>query len=333
MPFPIEDKLVIGVASSALFDLSDSHQVYLDQGPEAYRRYQERRRDVILERGVAFPFIRRFLSINRCFPQQAPVEVVLFSRNSPETGLRVMRSIAHYGLDISRAVFMTGKSPYAYLPAFNTSLFLSANEDDVKSAIAVDYPAGLVLPSRIADEEDDIELRVAFDFDGVLADDESETVFKRNNDLVEFHAHETLHAARPHQPGPLAGMFRKLAMLQKLEQEAERDDPDYRRIVRIAIITARNAPSHERVVTTLGSWGVSADETFFLGGMDKARVLSVFKPHIFFDDQLTHLQSGPGGTIPMVHVPFGIANRRVADAPADTVTGVAAPSADPAPAA
>jgi 5'-nucleotidase len=313
MPFPIEEKLVIGVASSALFDLSDSHQVYLDDGPEAYRSHQARQRDVILARGVAFPFIRRFLSLNRCFPQQAPVEVVLFSRNSPETGLRVMRSIAHYGLDISRAVFMSGKSPYPYLPAFNTALFLSANEEDVKSAIAVDYPAGLVLPSAIADEEDDIELRVAFDFDGVIADDESETVYKRNNDLGEFHAHETLHMARPHQPGPLAGMFRKLAMLQQLEHDAQQADPDYRRIVRIAIITARSAPAHERVVTTLGSWGVSADETFFLGGMDKARVLSVFKPHIFFDDQLTHLKSGPGGTIPMVHVPFGVANRRVVE--------------------
>lgn len=313
MPFPIEEKLVIGVASSALFDLSDSHQVYLDEGPEAYRSHQARQRDVILARGVAFPFIRRFLSLNRCFPQQAPVEVVLFSRNSPETGLRVMSSIAHYGLDISRAVFMSGKSPYPYLPAFNTALFLSANEEDVKSAIAVDYPAGLVLPSAIADEEDDIELRVAFDFDGVIADDESETVYKRNNDLGEFNAHETLHMARPHQPGPLAGMFRKLAMLQQLEHDAQQADPDYRRIVRIAIITARSAPAHERVVTTLGSWGVSADETFFLGGMDKARVLSVFKPHIFFDDQLTHLKSGPGGTIPMVHVPFGVANRRIVD--------------------
>jgi 5'-nucleotidase len=313
MPFPIEEKLVIGVASSALFDLSDSHQVYLDEGPEAYRSHQARQRDVILARGVAFPFIRRFLSLNRCFPQQAPVEVVLFSRNSPETGLRVMSSIAHYGLDISRAVFMSGKSPYPYLPAFNTALFLSANEEDVKSAIAVDYPAGLVLPSAIADEEDDIELRVAFDFDGVIADDESETVYKRNNDLGEFHAHETLHMARPHQPGPLAGMFRKLAMLQQLEHDAQQADPDYRRIVRIAIITARSAPAHERVVTTLGSWGVSADETFFLGGMDKARVLSVFKPHIFFDDQLTHLKSGPGGTIPMVHVPFGVANRRIVE--------------------
>ena len=109
--------------------------------------------------------------------------------------------------------------------------------------------------------------------------------------------------------------------MQRLEDRAQRRDPGYRKIVRIAIITARNAPSHERVVTTLKSWGVSADETFFLGGMDKARVLSVFKPHIFFDDQLTHLKAAPGGTIPMVHVPFGIANRRMG---LDTAADIAA---------
>ncbi len=294
MPFQIENKLVIGVASSALFDLTESNQVYLDSGPEQYRQYQEAHIDTLLTKGVAFPFIRRFLNINKCFPRQAPVEVVLFSRNSPETGLRVMRSIAHYGLDITRAAFMTGKTPYPYLPAFNVALFLSANEEDVKAAIAANYPAGLVLPSKIVDQDDDIELRVAFDFDGVIADDESETVFKKNNDLDEFHAH----------------VFQKLALMQRMEERAQKRDPAYRKILRIAIITARNAPSHERVVTTLKSWGVSANETFFLGGMDKARVLGVFKPHIFFDDQLTHLKAAPGGTIPMVHVPFGIANRR-----------------------
>ncbi|HAT31262.1 MAG TPA: 5'-nucleotidase [Janthinobacterium sp.] len=307
MAYQIEHKLVIGIASSALFDLTESHRIYLDSGAEEYRKYQEQHLDVILGRGVAFPFIRRFLNINKHFARQAPVEVVLFSRNSPETGLRVLRSIAHYGLDISRAAFVTGASPYNYLPAFNASLFLSANEEDVRKALDSKYPAGLVLPSRTEDDEDDAELRVAFDFDGVLADDESETVFKRNNDVDEFHAHETKHVGTPHRPGPLADLFQKLAVMQRLEERAQRRDPAYKKILRIAIITARNAPSHERVVTTLKSWGVSANETFFLGGMDKARVLAVFKPHIFFDDQLSHLKSA-GGTIPMVHVPFGIAN-------------------------
>ncbi|KAB8044972.1 5'-nucleotidase [Janthinobacterium aquaticum] len=311
MAYPIEHKLVIGVASSALFDLSESHQVYLDSGTEEYRKYQETHVDAVLGRGVAFPFIRRFLNINKHHPEESPVEVVLFSRNSPETGLRVMHSIAHYGLDISRAAFMTGRSPYPYLPAFNASLFLSANEDDVRSALACHYPAGLVLPSpsRTEDDEQDDELRVAFDFDGVIADDEAETVFKRNNDVDEFHAHETLNVGTPHRPGPLAGLFQKLANMQRLEEKAQQRDPSYRKILRIAIITARNAPSHERVVTTLKSWGVAADETFFLGGMDKSRVLGVFRPHIFFDDQLSHLKSN-GDAIPMVHVPFGVANLR-----------------------
>lgn len=307
MAYPIEHKLVIGIASSALFDLTESHQVYLSGGEDAYRRYQDQHRDVILNRGVAFPFIRRFLSINSHFEhEKGPVEVVLFSRNSPETGLRVMNSIAHYGLDISRACFMTGKSPYAYLPAFNTSLFLSANEEDVRMAIGAGFPAGLVLPGEAEDDESDPELRVAFDFDGVIADDEAETVFKRNNNVEEFHAHEREHVQRPHQPGPLANLFQKLAQMQQAEDNALRVDPEYKKVLRIAIITARNAPSHERVVTTLKSWGVSPNETFFLGGMEKARVLSVLKPHIFFDDQLSHLKTGNG--IPMVHVPFGIAN-------------------------
>ena len=156
----------------------------------------------------------------------------------------------------------------------------------MESAFAANYPAGLVLPSKIADDEDDAELRVAFDFDGVIADDEAETVFKRNNSVDEFHAFETERMAVPHQPGPLADMFQKLAVMQRLEDRAARRDPDYKKILRIAIITARNAPSHERVVTTLKTCGVSANETFFLGGMDKGRVLSVFRPHIFFDDQL-----------------------------------------------
>ncbi len=309
MAYQIEQKLVIGIASSALFDLTESHRIYTVGGEEEYRKYQEQNINVILGRGVAFPFIRRFLNINKRFARQAPVEVVLFSRNSPETGLRVMNSIAHYGLDISRAAFVTGKSPYSYLPAFNASLFLSANEEDVRIALANKYPAGLVLPSRIEDDENDEELRVAFDFDGVIADDEAETVFKRHNDVDEFHAHETKFAATPHQPGPLADLFRKLSLMQRLEERALRRDASYQKILRIAIITARNAPSHERVVTTLKSWGVSASETFFLGGMDKSRVLAVFKPHIFFDDQLSHLTSA-GGTIPMVHVPFGVANQR-----------------------
>lgn len=310
MAYPIEKKLVISVASSALFDLTESHEVYKTQGVEEYRRHQEINIDVPFPKGVAFPFIRRFLAINKAFPQELPVEVVLLSRNSPETGLRVFRSIRHYGLDITRASFMTGRSPHEYIPAFNTSLFLSANEADVQSAIDLDYPAGVVLPSNVYDDEADTELRIAFDFDGVIADDEAESVFKMNNDLNEFEAHEVEKQSIPHQAGPLADLFKKLSFMQQLEEKLLKENPSYKKILRIAIITARNAPSHERVVTTLKEWGVSADESFFLGGMEKARILAVLKPHMFFDDQRSHLQSS-AGDIPMVHIPFGIANKRI----------------------
>lgn len=307
MPYPIERKLVIAVSSSALFDLSESHAVFVEKGPKAYKEFQENNLDIVLEKGVAFPFIKRFLKINHRYPEKLPVEVVLLSRNSAATGKRVFRSIKHYGLDISRAAFMEGKSPYEYIPSFNASLFLSANEVDVQKAIDSGYPGGVVLPSKTITDDDNDELRIAFDFDGVIADDESEVVFKGGN-LPEFHEYEVANSEIPHKPGPLADLFKKLSFLQKLEDREVERDRDYKRIITTAIVTARNAPAHERVITTLEHWGVSANEMFFLGGMEKNRILSKLKPHMFFDDQRSHLQS-EAGDIPMVHIPFGVANK------------------------
>lgn len=327
MAYLLERKLVVGVASSALFDLTESHRVFLEEGPEKYRRFQEANVDSVLAPGVAFQFIKRFLNINASFPENLPVEVVLLSRNSPETGLRVFRSIKAHGLDITRAAFMTGRSPYEYIPAFNASIFLTANEDDVSRAIRAGFPAGLVLPSTASAEEPGRQLRVAFDFDGVIADDEAEAVY-RDKDISAFHAHETAKAGIPHNQGPLADLFKKLALMRKLEDREIERNPQYERIVRVSIVTARSAPSHERVVTTLKKWGVSVDEAFFLGGVTKANILSVLKPHIFFDDQLSHLAS-PAGDIPMVHIPFGVANQ--SPPPVQPVDSASAPDADPRP--
>jgi len=309
MPYPIERKLVVAVSSSALFDLSESHAVFIEKGPKAYKKFQEENLDKVLKKGIAFPFIKRLLKINQRFPEKVPIEVVLLSRNSAATGKRVFRSIKYYDLDISRAAFMEGKSPFEYIPAFNASLFLSANEEDVKNAIDAGYPGGLVLPSRIISDDENDELRIAFDFDGVIADDEAEVICK-SKDLPEFHAYEVENSEIPHKPGPLADLFKKLSFLQKLEDREIEKDRSYKRILTTAIVTARNAPAHERVITTLEDWGVSANEMFFLGGMEKNRILSKLKPHMFFDDQRSHLES-KSGDIPMVHIPFGIANKKV----------------------
>ncbi len=307
MAFPIQRKLVIAVASSALFDLTESQSIFEEKGEDYYRSHQRKNSKTSFKKGVAFPFIRRFLNINNAFPDDRPIEVVLLSKNDPDTGQRVFNSIAEYGLDITRAGFLSGKSPYSYIPAFNVSLFLSAHEEDVRKAISAGHPAGTVLPSENEDDESDPELRIAFDFDGVIADDEAESVYQKNENLREFQEHEVAKSQVPHNQGPLGELFKKLSFLQKLEIRKEKENKSYQRILRTAIVTARNAPANERVVTTLNQWGVVPDETFFLGGMDKHRVLEVMKPHIFFDDQLRHLES-VAGRIPSVHIPFGIRN-------------------------
>lgn len=307
MPYNLENRLVIGLASSALFDLTESDRVFREQGELAYREYQRAHQDKPLAPGVAYPFIQRLLSINEICPADPPVEVVLLSRNDPDTGMRVMSSIEHHKLGITRSVFLQGRVPHRYIPALSISLFLSANEADVKQAILAGYPAGQVLSSHHNDDLTDKELRVAFDFDGVIADDEAEVVFQKTHDLQKFHEHEQRHVDTPHNPGPLKEFLQKLSVIQKLEEKKAQEDASYTPKLRISIVTARNAPSHERVINTMRSWGITVNDAFFLGGIEKRRVLEVLDPHMFFDDQKTHLV--PASTIlPSVHIPFGITN-------------------------
>lgn len=308
MAYPIEKKLVVGVSSNALFKLEDA--LYLERGVEEYRNYQIENKDVILEKGVAFPFIKRFLDINRTYVEEMPVEVVLLSKNTPEAGIRIFNSIHHYKLNITRGVFTSGQSPFEYIPAYNISLFLSTDNYDVQKSIDAGYPAGKFLNIEVdAFDNDTPELRVAFDFDGVIADDKAETVYKETRNLGDFHEHEKRLKHEPHDPGPLADFFKKLSFFQKLETKKENQDNKYKKNLKTSIITARNAPSHERAINTLSEWGVAVDEMFLMGGVDKSRILNVLKPHIYFDDQITHLDIN-STNIPLVHIPFGVANKK-----------------------
>lgn len=305
MPYPIEEKLVIAVSSSALFALDEADSVFRSEGVTAYREYQRTHENNVLQPGIAFPFIRRFLELNKVFPELQPVEVVLLSRNDADTGMRVFNSIEHYDLGICRAAFTRGNSPFRYIPAYNVSLFLSANTEDVKEAIASGYPAGVVLPSTSCDDNGDFELRIAFDFDGVIADDSSEKIFQQEG-LEKFRENEVNNASSPIPPGPLADLFRKLGSLRTLEDELEEKDRIYKRFLKTFIVTARSAPAHRRVVNTLREWNISADEIHFLGGMDKGRVMGTLKPHIFFDDQKSPHLDSVCRFAPSVHIPFGI---------------------------
>lgn len=306
MPFPIEEKLVVAIASSALFDLSESHRVYREQGTESYRAYQRAHERDILEPGVAFPLVRRLLAIEGLEEDNHPVEVVLLSRNDPDTGVRVFHSIDHYGLRISRAAFVSGRNPFPYMNSFNACLFLSANADDVRKAVDRGLPAGRVFPTEFADDKAEPELRIAFDFDGVLAGDSAEAVFQQEG-LAAFRSAERELSGEPLEPGPLKRFFAEIGRVQAIEKKHASSDPSYEPQIRTAIVTARDAPAHERMVTTLRSWGILVDEGFFLGGVEKSRVLQVFRPHIFFDDQLRHIE-GTAHVTPSVHVPYGVSN-------------------------
>ncbi len=309
MPYELENRLVIGVASSAVFDLRESDAVFARDGEEEYRKFQEANLANPLPKGIAFPFVSRLLAINDLSPSPTDplVEVVLLSRNDPDTGLRVMKTIEHYGLNISRAIFMQGKSPYEFIPALNIALFLSAQKSDVEAAILKGHPAGQVLESVFEDDESDRSLRIAFDFDGVLAGDEAENVYQRGG-LAAFHEHEVANVLQPHNPGPLKEFFVRISKIQSVEEGHRRSNPGYTNRIRVSIITARNAPSHERALKTLKSWGVMANDAFFLGGIEKGKILSTLKPHIFFDDQTRHLEAA-SSVVPSVHIPFGVVNQ------------------------
>jgi 5'-nucleotidase len=307
MSYDLSNQLVIGIASSALFDLTDSDSVFQLDGEEAYRAYQESHIAEPLLPGVAFPFIQRLLSLNALAAAgEAPfVEVMILSKNDPDTGLRVMRSVAYHGLPITRAVFMQGRSPHKFMPAFKMVLFLSANKEDVRSAVEHGHPAGQVLDTS-SSSDDGGDLRIAFDFDGVLADDSSERVMKESG-LAAFHNHEVEHIQEPLATGLMRDLLAGINRIQRREEELKREDPGYRIRVHVSLVTARSAPSHERAIRSLKDWGVTVNDAFFLGGIEKADVLEILKPHLFFDDQASHLTAA-ARVVPSVHVPFGVTN-------------------------
>lgn len=306
MAFPIEKKLVVAVSSTALFDFSNEHHVYLTEGLEAFRKYQKENRTKIPQPGAAFPFIKRLLHLNRIFNEDQPVEVVLLSRNHPDAGLRMMDALPHYELGISRAFFLAGELPYPYMKSVHAVLYLSTDKNEVKEAVEKGYPAGYVLPC-ITKDNDDTQLRIAFDFDGVIVDDEAENIYA-DGGLPLFHHYEQQNKLKPLGSGPMMPLLKRISDLQTLEKQKRAQSNDPKKLIRISIVTARNAPAHERLITTLAKHEIETDELFLTGGIEKKNILDILKPQIFFDDQIGHLEPASENT-PCVHIPFGIRNK------------------------
>lgn len=267
---------------------------------DAYSRYQVEHEDEVLPPGEAFPMVKKLLRINEKLGGEPRVEVILLSRNSADTGLRVFNSIEYHGLDITRAAFCGGESPYRYVSAFGCHLFLSTNAEDVCSALDNGVAAATLISSGSRDRNDD-ELRFAFDGDAVLFSDDSERVFKESG-LAAFTQSEKAAAKEPMSGGPFKHFLQALHALQA-------EFPPKSCPIRTALVTARSAPAHERVVRTLRTWNIRIDESLFLGGLDKAVFLKSYGADVFFDDQQSHCESAKSH-VATGHVPHGIANRK-----------------------
>lgn len=291
-------KLVIAISSRALFDLTESHMVYEREGVEAYSTYQVANEDNPLAPGIAFNTVKKLLSLNQQSPSQAKVEVILLSRNTANTGLRVFNSIKHHGLAMTRAAFTGGRSTNPYVSAFGAHLFLSADANDVTEALNAGFAAATILPSLIT-RNDSPELRIAFDGDAVLFSDEAEKVFQEQG-LEAFTQSEIKSAKTPLSGGPFKPFLEMLHQIQSLY-------PTENSPIRTALVTARAAPAHERAIRTLRAWDIRIDEAIFLGGLEKGPFLKAFDADIFFDDQRKHCESARQH-VATGHVPSGVKN-------------------------
>ena len=290
--------LTVAISSTALFDLSASNDLYLREGLEAYRQYQIHNEDVVLEPGDGFSLVEKLLNINKLLGKNR-VEVILLSRNSADTGLRVFNSIRAYGLDITRAAFCGGQTPYRYIGAFGCDLFLSTLAEDVHQALAQDVAAAQLMGRYKRQEQNQGPLKIAFDGDAVLFSDEAEQIYQRSG-LEAFAANETDRAQLPLEGGPFKSFLGALHALQ-------REFPEGESPIRTALVTARGAPAHERVIRTLRAWDIRLDESLFLGGRDKTEFLRAFEADIFFDDQAGHCERA-AEHVATGHVPHGVTN-------------------------
>ena len=297
MSTPAPEKLIIAISSRALFDLDESHEVYMNQGVEAYRQYQIDHEDEPLEPGDAFTLVKKLLNLNTLLGQTR-VEVILLSRNTADTGLRIFNSIEHHRLAISKAAFCGGSSPYRYISAFNAHLFLSTDGNDVRLALDKGIASATIMRSGRGNPNDQ-ELRFAFDGDAVLFSDEAERIYKTRG-LDEFTRSERASAKQPLEGGPFKPF---LAALHMLQGEFGDENPP----IRTCLVTARSAPAHERVVRTLRAWNIRIDESLFLGGQEKGPFLKAYNADVFFDDQQGHCESAREH-VATGHVPSGIAN-------------------------
>jgi 5'-nucleotidase len=168
----------------------------------------------------------------------------------------------------------------------------------VQEAINANVASGIICRHDqfpINPDDDINQIRIAFDGDAVIFSDESERIYQEKG-LQAFAEHEQANAKKPLPEGPFAKLLKTISLIQQ-------KFPKEQVPIRTALVTARSAPSHERVILTLRAWSVRIDEVFFLGGIEKSKVLKSFGANIFFDDQSAHIDPA-SKLVPSARVPW-----------------------------
>ncbi|XP_049596528.1 cytosolic 5'-nucleotidase 1A isoform X2 [Syngnathus scovelli] len=306
-----ENAITIAVSSRVLFSMEREQQIYERQGMEEYLKYQLEHESEPFSPGPAFSFVKALEAVNsrlrELYPQSEELfDVVLVTNNHAYVGLRLINTINHHHLLIERFCMTGGNSPIGYLKAYHTNLYLSADSTKVREALEEGIAAATMFTPEKMKEVSDTQLRVAFDGDAVLFSDESERIFKAHG-LDKFFEHEKAHENKPLDHGPLKGFLEALGKLQRkfFDKGLRMDCP-----IRTYLVTARSAASSgTRALKTLRSWGLEIDEALFLAGAPKGPMLEKIRPHLFFDDQMFHVEGAAElGTV-ACHVPYGIAQR------------------------
>ncbi|KAM6399784.1 cytosolic 5'-nucleotidase 1A isoform 2-T3 [Rhynochetos jubatus] len=265
-----ENAITIAVSSRALFRMEEEQKIYNEQGVEAYVKYQLDHENEPFLPGAAFPFVKALEAVNMQLRELYPDSEELF--------------------DI---VLMTNNHAQVGVRLIN-----SINHYGIAAAT-------IFSPSKDLEVSEN-QLRVAFDGDAVLFSDESEQIVKAHG-LDMFFEHEKAHENKPLAQGPLKGFLEALGKLQKkfYSKGLRMECP-----IRTYLVTARSAASSgARALKTLRSWGLETDEALFLAGAPKGPLLKKIRPHIFFDDQMFHVEGAKEmGTI-AAHVPYGVAQR------------------------
>ncbi|XP_053291259.1 cytosolic 5'-nucleotidase 1A [Pleuronectes platessa] len=305
-----ENAITIAVSSQVLFNMEKEQQIYKQQGMEGYIKYQGEHETEHFSPGPACSFVKALEAVNtqlrKLYPDSDELfDVVLMMNNDAEVGLRLNNTINHHQLFIKRFCMTGGNSPVSFLKAYHTNLYLSSDPGKVREALAKGIAAAIMFTPEKMNEVSETQLRVAFDGDGVLFSDESERIFKKDG-LKRFQEHEKTHEKDPMKQGPLKCFLEALGKLQnKFYVNGQRMDCP----IRTYLVTARDDGSAgKRALNTLSSWGLEIDEAHFLAGAPKGPKLEEIRPHIFFDDQKSHVDGAVEMGTVACHVPYGRAN-------------------------